>query len=196
MRKVLLSSQAQLFTHQYHGNDAGWLVISISGGSDMQADPVSLFYDQVGGSEHGSVHFSKPDWADLSFGHADFHNGDEQGMVIVRQLEPGNYVMDSFLTHLANRDFGDNFRIPFTIKPGQTTYLGSYRFMESHEKGFVGYLRARDFYFIVRNKARRDIGIADHKDKPPRGAVTVSLPNLDEVNSPLFQPDDQQAAKP
>ncbi|HEV2562810.1 MAG TPA: hypothetical protein VGT78_11790 [Rhizomicrobium sp.] len=204
MRKVLISllmvlfagsaAEAQLFTHQYHGKDAGWLVISIGGGEDQEANPISLFYDQVDGSEHGSVHFSKPSWTALSFGSPDYREGDEAGRVIVRSLKPGQYQMDGFLTHLANRDFSDTFRMPFVIRPGQTTYLGNFRFREAHQKGFVGYLRARDFYFEVKNRARRDIGIADHQDKPPRGKVIVALPDLVAVNSPLFAiPDDQLA---
>lgn len=186
------AAQAQIFTHQYHGDDAGWLVISISSSKDTNADPITLFYDQVGGSDHGSVQFSRPDWTDLSFGSADFHTGDEVGDVIIRSMKPGDYQLDSFLTRMGGRNFGDTFRMPFTIRPGQTTYLGNFRFVSAHEKGFVGYLRARDFYFVVKNFARRDIHIADHKDHPPRGRVTVALPDLVAVNSPLFQiPDDQ-----
>ncbi len=188
------SAQAQLFTHQYRGRDAGWLVISISADKKGEADPVTLFYDQADGSDHGSVHFSRPDWTDLSFGSADFHEGSEVGDVEVLSLHPGDYQFDSFLTHLGGKNFGDTFRLPFSIRPGQTTYLGNFRFVEAHEKGFVGYLRARDFYFIIRDRARRDIGIADHKDHPPRGRVTVALPDLMAVNSPLFPlPDDETA---
>jgi hypothetical protein len=188
------AAQAQLFTHEYHGRDAGWLVLSVSSNKDANADPITLFYDQTGdGSDHGSLQFSRPDWTDLSFGSADFHTGDEVGDVIVRSLHPGTYQLDSFLTRMGGQNFGDTFHIPFTILAGQTTYLGNFRFVSAHEKGFVGYLRARDFYFVVRNFARRDIGIADHKDHPPRGRVSVALPDLMAVNSPLFPLPDEQA---
>ena len=187
-------AQAQLFTHQYHGRDAGWLVMSISADKDGEADPVTLFYDQIDGSDHGSVHFSRPDWTDLSFGSADFREGREVGDVMIVSLRAGEYQFDSFLTHLGGKNFGDTFHLPFSIRPGQTTYLGNFRFVEAHEKGFVGYLRARDFYFAIRDRARRDIGIADHKEDPPRGRVTVALPDLMSVNSPLFPlPDDETA---
>ncbi len=188
------AAQAQLFTHQYHGHDAGWLVLSISSNKDTNADPITLFYDQTeNGSDHGSLQFSRPDWTDLSFGSADFHLGPEVGDVIVRSLKPGRYQLDSFLTRMGGKNFGDTFRIPFVIRPGQTTYLGNFRFVSAHEKGFVGYLRARDFYFVIRNFARRDIGIADHKDHPPRGRVAVEIPDLMTVNSPLFPLPDEQA---
>lgn len=188
------AANAQLFTHEYHGHDAGWLVLSISSNKDANADPITLFYDQTGsGSDHGSLQFSRPDWTDLSFGSADFHGGDEVGDVVVRSLHPGTYQLDSFLTRMGGKNFGDTFSIPFTIFPGQTTYLGNFRFVSAKEKGFVGYLRARDFYFVVRNFARRDIGIADHKEHPPRGRVTVALPDLMAVNSPLFPLPDEQA---
>ena len=188
------AAEAQLFTHEYHGRDAGWLVLSVSSNKDSNADPITIFYDEVNGSDHGSLQFSRPDWTDLSFGSADFHAGEEVGDVIVRSLHPGEYQLDSFLTRMGGKNFGDTFRIAFTISPGQTTYLGNFRFVAASEKGFVGYLRARDFYFVVRDFARRDIGIADHKDHPPRGRVTVALPDLLAVNSPLFPLPDEQTA--
>jgi hypothetical protein len=187
------AAEAQLFTHEYHGRDAGWVVLSISSAKDSDADPITLFYDQTdSGSDHGSFQFSRPDWTDLSFGSADFHQGNEVGDVIIRALHPGNYQLDSFLTRMGGKNFGDTFRIPFTIRPGQTTYLGNFRFVAANENGFVGYLRARNFYFAVRDMARRDIGIADHKDHPPRGRVTVALPDPMTVNSPLFPLPDEQ----
>lgn len=201
MRKLLVSlmfvlfvapfagsaANAQIFTPEYHKRDAGYLVISMSGGKSMKFKPIVLFYRSLDGSEHGSVRYDKPDLLNPLSQRPDFREADEMGVVIVRGLKPGRYVFDSFLTHWTNKSFDAHFKMPFEIRPGETTYVGNFRFVEKPTAGFTGFAQARDVYFVVRDKARRDMAIAIRKKNAPRGPVTNMVPDVAMLNHPLFR---------
>lgn len=194
----LFSSAAsgQIFTPEYKKHDAGYLVISMSGGKTMKFKPIVLFYQSLDGSEHGSVRYDKPDILNPLSRRPDFRDPDETGVVIVRSLKPGRYVFDRFLTHWTNKSFEAHFRIPFEIRPGETTYVGNYRFVEKPGEGFTGFAQSRDVYFVVRDKARRDMSVALRQKKPPRGPVTNMVPDAAMLNSPLFKGEDAPILNP
>ena len=163
------SANAQIFTPEYHKRDAGYLVISMSGGKSMKFAPIVMFYRSLDGEEHGSVRYDKPDLLNPLSRRPDFREPDETGVVVVRSLRPGRYEFDSFLTHWTNKSFDAHFRMPFEIRPGETTYVGNFRFVERPTGGFTGFAQARDVYFVVRDKSNRDIAIAQRKkDGAPR----------------------------
>lgn len=190
------AANAQLFTPEYHKRDAGYLVISMSGGKSMKFKPIVLFYQSLDGSEHGSVRYDKPDLLNPLSHRPDFRDPDEMGVVVVRGLKPGRYVFDSFLTHWTNKSFDAHFKMPFEIRPGETTYVGNYRFVEKPGEGFTGFAQARDVYFVVRDKSRRDIAIAQRKKDGARGPVTNMVPDVAMVNSPLFKGEDVPILNP
>jgi hypothetical protein len=210
MRKLLVSlmfvlfvapfaggaANAQIFTPEYRKHDAGYLVISMSGGRDMKYKPIVMFYTSLDGSEHGSVRYDKPDILNPLSHRPDFREPDETGVVVVRSLKPGRYVFDSFLTHWTNKSFDAHFKMPFEIRPGETTYVGNFRFVEKPGQGFTGFAQARDVYFVVRDKARRDMAIAVRKENPPHGPVTNMVPDVAMLNSPLFKGEDAPILNP
>jgi hypothetical protein len=206
MRKLLVSlmlvlftasaAHAQIFTPEYKKRDAGYLVISMSGGKSMKYSPIVMFYQSLDGREHGSVRYDKPYLLNPLSRRPDFRESDETGVVIVRSMKPGRYVFDSFLTHWTNKSFDAHFKMPFEIRPGQTTYVGNFRFVEKPGVGFTGFVQARDVYFVVRDKARRDIAIAIRQSDPPRGRVNNMVPDVAMLNSPLFKGEDAPILNP
>ncbi len=189
-------AHAQIFTPEYHRRDAGYLVISMSGGKSMKYSPIVMFYQSLDGSEHGSVRYDKPYLLNPLSRRPDFRESDETGVVIVRSLKPGRYLFDSFLTHWTGKSFEAHFKMPFEILPGQTTYVGNFRFVEKPGPGFTGFVQSRDVYFVVRDKARRDLAIAARQKDPPRGPVNNMVPDVAMLNSPLFRGEDAPILNP
>jgi hypothetical protein len=210
MRKLLVSlifvlfaavfvgsaAHAQIFTPEYHKRDAGYLVISMSGGKSMKYKPIVLFYQSLDGREHGSVRYDKPDLLNPLSRRPDFRAADETGVVVVRGLKPGRYVFDSFLTHWTNKSFEAHFKMPFEIRPGETTYVGNFRFVEKPAEGFTGFAQARDVYFVVRDKSRRDMAIARRKKPTPHGRLNNMVPDVAMINHPLFKGADAPILNP
>ncbi len=193
---ALSAANAQVFIPEYRKKDAGYLVISMSGGKTMNFKPIVLFYKSVDGSEHGSVRYDKPDILNPLSRTPDFREADETGVVVVRSMKPGRYVFDSFLTRWTNKNFDAHFKMPFEIRPGETTYVGNYRFVEKKAEGFTGFAQSRDVYFVVRDKARRDVAIAARKKGGARGLVNNMVPDVALLNIPLFRGADAPIINP
>jgi len=188
------AASAQIFTPQYEGHNKGYLVISIGGprnAHEMTFAPIVLFYRQLNGDRHGSVRYARPDWMNPMTDRPDYRDNDESGVVEVRSLEPGRYEFHSFSGHQPSQDYDANFSIPFTIRPGQITYVGDYKFVEVHGEGPLEIARAKESYFVVRDRARRDLAIARLKEEHPVGPVNVEIADFSSVRSPLFRPDQQ-----
>jgi hypothetical protein len=190
------AASAQIFTPEYKGHDKGYLVISVGGSRnprDMTFAPIVLFYrsTDADNSRHGSVRYARPDWWNPMTQRPDYRDNDESGVVEVRALEPGHYEFHSFLAHQPGHDYDANFSIPFTIRPGEITYVGDYKFVEMRGEGAEEVASAKESYFVVRNRSRRDLAIAHLKEEHPQGPVNVQIADFSMVRSPFFRPDRQ-----
>lgn len=178
----------------YRGPDSGVLLFSTSTlkismnfdfyfkhkGAELDSDSIG-----PGQIECACVGFWHPTMAD-----PDYHDEYETGKVQIQHLAPGDYEVYSynFGGSLAGTGFhffpAKPLSLPFTIKPGQTTYIGNFARAPSLGTPLADKLGATG-YFVVSNKHERDIAIAKTKEPnlpPVTDAVTdvsqFELPNL------------------
>lgn len=91
--------------------------------------------------------------------------GRETGHVVIRRLPPGDYVIDnfSFGGQLAGTSFfwstATPFAIPFTIRSGGATYIGSFMRAPSLGTSLAPTLGASG-YFVIADRSARDLPIA------------------------------------
>lgn len=115
------------------------------------------------------------------------------GFVTVRQLPPGNYEVYGYDVKWREGKDKDKaltsaepFSIPFTIEAGKTTYLGSYGAVGFKAKNEWGVSEPAGAYFVIANRAQRDMEIA--KKKMPRlGPVTNATPDPVALKIPGFK---------
>lgn len=120
----------------YPGEDAGYAVVSLGAAKPVHFASHTLHYRPVHSSgssqsEEGRFFFAPP-WL-LSSGRPDIDTADEQAVIIVAALPPGNYeifattVFENFGT--LQRTFSSNrpFSIPFTVRANEAVYLGAFR---------------------------------------------------------------------
>jgi hypothetical protein len=127
----------------------------------------------------------------------DFNTGYETGKVQIQHLRPGKYEVYSF--EFTGSSIGEwitwhpkkPFSIPFTINPGETTYIGNFARAPSLGTQKASELGAAGF-FVVSDKHQRDIEIARRK-RPDLTPVTVSVTDVSEFGVPFFLASDPYA---
>jgi hypothetical protein len=121
-------------------------------------------------------------WAD----DPDFQ-GRETGRVVVQRLKPGSY--DFYGIELGDSHAIDghismeaihHFSVPFTIKPGEATYVGDFTCMNKYE------LSGPDMYMVLTDQHERDIPIAQRK-MPNLGPVTIAVPDATTLGTNLIR---------
>lgn len=92
--------------------------------------------------------------------------GDETGHVVVRRLPPGSYEVNDFSvagSNLAGTTYfwspSKPFSLPFKIRAGEATYIGSFMRSPSLGTPLQPVLGAAGF-FLVANRSNRDLPIA------------------------------------
>jgi hypothetical protein len=173
----------------YKGADAGTLVLSI-GYTEPSTDYYNIYYRTVAApARYGavSIHTSSDIFRVIDY------TGADTGSVVTDRLAPGSY---EFFRVVASGQDGtshtskNDFSLPFVIKPGETTYVGSYTAMLVTEKK-RDWLLFRDYdapggvYFVVSDQHERDLEMA-RKREPNLPAVTVSVPGEAVLPKPYF----------
>lgn len=171
----------------YAGDDGGYLVYSV--GTIRIGMHFDFPYRRVATADGGVV----DDWKGhieptvggaftLKVKNPDF-TGVETGHVIVRRLPPGSYAIDNFA--FAGQSPGGGgigwssakpFRIAFTIKPGEATYIGSFMRSPSFGTPLAETLGAAGF-FVISDQSARDLPIALTK----RPALPQVMPQVTDV---------------
>lgn len=170
---VLLASATAAKEPVYSGKDAGCLVYSV--GTAVMGMKFVFPYKRVATEDSRAVN----DWAGrieprvggavyLKIKEPDF-SGEETGHVVVRCLPPGRYEVGSFkfggfvpgvaaFTYSA----GKPFSLPFTVRSGEATYIGS--FIRAPSLGTpLGKTLGAKGYFVIADRASRDLPIANGK---------------------------------
>jgi hypothetical protein len=157
----------------YQGEDAGYLVYSV--GTVSIGMPFTFSYRPTadGGRNAGK------EWAGkiqpklggaiyLKVKNPDF-SGEESGHVVVRRLPPGSYQVDKFNfggSNLAGTSYHFSsavpFALPFSIRPGEATYIGSFMRAPSLGTKLQPELGAAGF-FVISDRGPRDAPIAKAK---------------------------------
>ena len=124
----------------YKGPDAGFLVGSI-GFTEPSLTWYHMYYRAVP-PPPGLINQAVIEISSASLFHGrDFNNGTVQGRVLIHHLKPGRY---EFFSGQVSGGYiwkpTADFSFPFVIKPGETTYVGSFVGTQiiAEEKGFFG----------------------------------------------------------
>jgi len=122
----------------------------------------------------------------------DINSEFEEAEVWVWQLQPGDYEFYNFEVRSNSPYSGgtssskNDFSIPFTIKAGQTLYLGDFHAYGIEGRNFFGLPVHGGVYFGISDQSARDIPIAKRED-PAISAFEVALPNVSAIASPYFR---------
>lgn len=184
---------------EYHGADAGYLVIA------MGQMPDTSFMDYL--YEYRPLNHTGGDRdvgyypGNMSVKRApDFTNIEGSGVVEVVKLQPGNYEFYNIVMINENGmsqetfKFAKDFSIPFTIKSGEAVYAGHFLAKEVRSRNIFSALVPAGAQFVISDQAPADIKIArTPRDElvilPNSAAVTDSTPKVHQLNNPLFLPD-------
>jgi hypothetical protein len=178
---LILSSMGMAATaREYHGADAGTLVISLGIMHGNKGD-YRLEYKSADGSTDSEISYIPTSILEDA---DDYQNdGDETGQVQIRHLKPGSYAFYTFsavdaLTRFTPRE---EFAVPFKIEPGATTYVGDF----AGVMPFIGN-QPLGAYFVLSDKHDRDLAIARRKE-PGLMPVTISVPDAAALHIPQIR---------
>jgi hypothetical protein len=185
---LFLSGCATQINTSYRGPDAGVLVASI-GYTEPKGEFYDLFFAETGSGHKPwgviGIHTEPDIYRTLDY------TGRDTGSVDILHLKPGAYE----IYRVEEGPIGNSyisarpFSIPFTIKPGETTYVGSYTgiMVGANEKTLFGdNLKPAGVYFVVSDKHERDIAVARRRE-PTLPPVTVNVPDPAQLPKPYFR---------
>ena len=163
---------------EYAGPDAGYLVYSVGTVrigmhfdfsyrrlSTLEGAPAEDWRGKIEPKLGGAIYLKVKD--------PDF-TGEETGHVVVTRLPPGRYEVNSFaFAGMSARGSvhwspAKPFALPFSIRSGQATYIGSFMRAPSLGTPLQAKLGAAGF-FVVADRATRDLPIA--KSRLPAGTA-------------------------
>jgi hypothetical protein len=180
---ILSSCTAGLHVTNYEGPDAGVLVTSLGAKTGTVYNGYNLFYRMKNRSPDGDGTIWWGQANILEGRKLDIDNGGETGIVDVRRLPPGEYEIFNFRVFYNGGNVQKNFSskqdfsIPFSIRPGRTTYIGEFIAVGVQGQNIFGFSILDGAYFTVADRRERDITIARQKH-----------PNLGEVQSAVVDP--------
>jgi len=154
-------------TGKYAGADAGFLVTALTSRPDIPYYSYSLNFRTKDRGATSSVWWGQADMLDVR--KLDIDDNQEKGIVEVRRLPPGEYEFFNFRVEM-NTSFREwwsskkEFAIPFTIKPGEATYVGEFMAVGVKGKNLFGLTVPDGAYFVLSNKIARDTDIAKRKE--------------------------------
>ena len=165
----------------YRGADGGVLVFSA--GYIGQPFNMDFLYKKVGTPSargegvHGRIHYN----ASLLARTPNDYEGKESGAVRVVHLAPGEYEVYTWEIStygpIVDSDYWPKreFSWRFTIKPGETTYIGTYEVCPP-----AGTVFDYAFKFLVADRRERDLAIA-RKKEPGLPPVSFAVPDVSNI---------------
>lgn len=190
---LLPAAPAQGRDKDYAGADGGWLVYAV--GTVRIGMDFDFSYRQAGGPAGqgwgGKIEPRLGGAIYLKIKKPDF-NGEETGHVVVRRLPPGRYQVDKFSfggTNLAGTSYNWRsavpFALPFEIRSGEATYIGSFMRAPSLGTPLQPVLGAAGF-FVVADRGERDLPIARAK-LPPATPIRSEVGDVSRFGSPALR---------
>ena len=119
------------------------------------------------------------------------YTGQETGKVMTHRLPPGDYEIYDFGfggavgSSVTTFSSGQRFVIPFTIRPGEATYVGNFARAPSLGTPLEAALGAKGF-FVISDKRERDLAIARVRF-PDLAEPTVSVTDVSVFNHPALR---------
>jgi hypothetical protein len=178
---AVLMSAGIVSAHAQDGE--GKVILGFGAGPDASFQACQLQFHSEDGHHADFIQYTQ---SSPFFGtHRDFDDASENGAVKILTLPAGNWtiydvMVATFPTAITSLK---TFAIPFTVKAGETVYIGDYRAhgMAWQDPDGIGGLA-----FDVSDQSARDIPIAKRKDKEI-GDVTVAIPDIAAANVPYFR---------
>jgi hypothetical protein len=182
----------------YAGSDAGRVVVGIGAATGTSYSSYSLLFRKKGAASSSSdrpsigrfVYFQTNTFYKQA---PDYQSADEAGVVLVQSLPPGEYEIYNFDiffnagTVQNNYSSRAEFSIPFTVKPGEMTYLGNYQANRLTGKNFLGLSLPAGAVFVVSDRLNSELRIAEAKTKSTYGAASNKAPTPSSIGNPFFQ---------
>jgi hypothetical protein len=176
----------------YKSPDAGYLIASI--GAEKTTHVYTTYFVDVrktDRSKDDQLTYNR-DIASIDSTVLAYDDSDETGEVNVVSLPPGNYEINcagfyqnmgmSESTWACEKDFS----VPFTIETGKATYIGNFQGITVRGKNIFGIRVEAGGYYVVRNKAERDLPLAKRMGAPYQD-VRVAVPDPHQAHSALLQ---------
>ena len=153
-----------IITPDYEGSDAGYVVIGIGAAQGTMYTTYRFDFRKAGGSGIDSLFYFQNNsvWGRGN----DYETNLETGVIDARALPPGEYELYSYkifhITGMVDRTFSpkEEFSIPFSVRPGETAYLGNYQANGLKAKNIFGMPLPGGAYFIHSDTEERDLEIA------------------------------------
>lgn len=193
---LFLTGCASQLRTDYAGQDAGMVAVGIGTHPRSLYDRFTLLFREAGGTaekkgEEGWLSYYRGGFTRPKH---DYENKEEVGVVVMASLPPGKYEVHNFSAYF-NAGTGTStfssrepFSIPFTVVPGQVTYLGNYEAVDVKGRNFIGMPVMAGVYFVVQDKQERDIE-ALRKRMPNLPSQTINaVPDVQQLNNPFFLP--------
>lgn len=180
----------------YKGPDAGYAVIGFGASAGTQYGSVSLYYGRSmfnGGNLEEYSRFSYPPLLQ-PFAKPDYQSEKDEGMALVAKLAPGEYEFVNFSAIISRGSIlppliysaSSPFSIPFTVRPGVTTYLGNYQTVASEGQGPTGGMREGPPIFLLQDQAERDLALARKREPNLFKSVDNATPKAAWINREFF----------
>lgn len=153
---------------KYDGADAGYLILTLGAQAGTAYSDYAIFFRKRDGSASGSIWWGQGNMFDRR--KLDIDDNKEKALVDVRRLPPGDYEVFNFDVHMNGGTIQEswrarrNFSIPFTIAPGGATYLGEFIAVKLTGHNFFGMAVPDGAYFLLSDKAERDLPVARLKE--------------------------------
>jgi hypothetical protein len=171
---------AEALDTSYHGKDAGALVFAV--GTLDQGPEVDFFFRKVGHESPLShwlpVFDGVISYKPGTFFHTPDFTGHEEGDVKIDYLKPGDYEIFGYRDPMNGVRPSDT-SIPFTIRAGQTTYIGDFAGLTITRLGFLDG-PVDGVAFVISDKHERDLAIAGKKD-PQLPPATLAVPDTSKL---------------
>jgi len=179
---------------RYVGADAGYVVVAL--GTEVPAKYNGFFLNFRPKSPVAAQRDSSRDsWFDYQFvnrsgwgeAETDFKSHDEQGVVIVASLAPGDYEIfasGAYLWGVGPYSSRLDSVIPFSVSPGKTVYLGRYQAHWVKGHNLLGMPINGGAEYSIRDEMTSDMEIARKKGNALPLAVVNATPRVSEIRLP------------
>lgn len=180
---VFAAALLLLFVRPVLAGDEGKVIVTISAGPETNFLDYFLAFHSKDGEHSDYFHYGQHGLFFLTT--PDFNDAQSNGVVKVLDLAPGEWEIDGFtiVEHGSEITPSQKFAVPFTVKAGETIYIGDYRV-------HVGYPSddpdAASVFFSVSDQSARDIPIAQKDDDDVKN-VEVAIPVV-APHTPYFSP--------
>lgn len=178
----------------YSGAKAGQVFGSIGAAQNAPYSSVEILFRKTGSSDSGRFVFA---YDSIAGGvPLDIRDKTTRGATVFSaRLPEGEYEIFQVSFFLNRGQFGsttftakEDFSIPFSIKEGQSTYLGEFISYHTTGKNFFGMSIPWGGYFVVSDKLQRDTDIFVKKPSTNTAwPIVKSVVNPGSMNNFLFQ---------